>query len=188
MSVLSDTSIRTAIEAEHLIVEPYAADAVQPSSYDLTLGDALLVWPDYVPRDPRFDQSALWKPVDLIEHGPGKVWSLLPGRRYLATTAEKIQLPRFLAGQIAARSSWGRDGLDVIQGPAGFIDPGYRGRPTLELSVTGSTLVIWPGAPCLQIVFYCLDAACERPYGSKALGSRYQSDTQPTPARTVRHA
>lgn len=184
--ILSDSSIRMAIDAEHLFVTPFNDAAVQPASLDLTLGDRLLAWPMDRLRDPRYGSAdQTWQEVPFRDVPDGPIWILQPHRRYLATTAEEIQLPRFLAAQIAARSSWGRDGLDVIQGPAGFIDPGYRGRPTLELSVTGSELVIWPGAPCLQIVFYRLDAECERPYGSKALGSRYQGDLDPTPARRV---
>lgn len=178
MTVLSDRGIEAALE-EGLWIEPWHNAAVQPASFDLTLGRSLLVWPMGTLRDPRYGrQEDAWQSVGFRDVPDGPIWILEPGRRYLATTAEHVRLPDTLAGQISARSSWGRDGLDVIQGPAGWIDPGYRGRPTLELSVTGSSLVIWPGAPCLQLVLYRLDRPCARPYAG-----RYQGDLEPTPAR-----
>lgn len=194
MTVLSDQTIRWYLEATWLRIQPLVEGAVQPASLDLRLGDTLLVWPRWVRRDPRIDQAHLWRPVSLqlawtpdadAAHDPCEEpsWVLEPGHRYLATTLEEIHLPRNVAGQLAARSSWGRDGLDVIQGPAGFLDPGWRGKPTLELSVVGSELVIWPGASCLQLVLYLLDADAEHPYGSKALASKYQDDMAPTPSR-----
>lgn len=186
MTLVSDGTLRILLVNGRLRVEPHTDAMVQPASLDLTLGDALLVWPMDTLRDPRYGRQAdAWRPVPFCDVPDGPIWILEPHRRYLATTAQEIALPDNLAGQISARSSWGRDGLDVIQGPAGFCDPGYAGRPTLELSVTGSRLVIWPGAPCLQLVLSWLDRAAERPYGSDGLGSKYQSDMEPTPAREV---
>ena len=171
MSVLSDTDLAR--------IWPRVTPG--PASIDLHIGDTLLWWPDYVRRDPRFDQSMLWKPVDLNESAmgePGAFWVLRPGIRYLATTRETIAMPRDLAGQIAARSSWGRDGLSVICGPAGWIDPGYSGRPTLELSVIGSELVLWPGARSAQLIVHRLETSATHPYAG-----RYQGDSEPTPSR-----
>lgn len=195
--ILSDGLIRERLADKSLGITtatggPIDDRAIQPSSVDLTLGDTLLVWPRYVTRDPRLDQAAFWQPATVDEcwtkgsDGNGastKAWVLKPGLRYLAVTAEEIRLPADLCGQLTARSSWGRDGLAVIQGPAGFLDAGYRGRPTLEVSVIGSSLVIWPGAACLQVVLYQQAAASCRPYGHKDRTSKYQGDWNATPAR-----
>lgn len=166
MSVLSDSALAALFPGYH--------GAIGPASVDLHLGDTLLWWPDWLRRNPRIDQHAIWKPVTLTS----EVWVLRPGVRYLAATRERIAIPVNLAGQIAARSSWGRDGLSVIQGPAGWIDPGFIGHPTLELSVIGSDLEVWPGAAICQLVLHTLSSACERPYSGK-----YQSDAAPTPSR-----
>lgn len=164
MTILSDRSLHAMYpESEH----------IQPASIDCHLGDTLTVWPDYVCRDPRYDQSALWKPVPLTDG----IWVIEPGRRYLCTTAETVTVRDDLAGEITGRSSWGRDGLEIHR-TAGWLDPGFHGRPTLELSVVGSALVIWPGARACQIVFHQLDYPCVRPYAGK-----YQFDCMPTPSR-----
>ncbi len=161
---------------------------IGPASIDLHIGDTLRVWPREVRRDPRVDQSALWRTMllrlawtpDAGEHDPLEqpAWVLEPGLRYLAVTRERIRIPDDCAAQLSARSSWGRDGLAVICGPAGWCDPGYMGNPTLELSVIGSELVLWPGASIAQLVVHRLETPCERPYNGK-----YQHDFDPTPSR-----
>lgn len=156
-----------------LLYPEYRGD-VGPASIDLHIGDTLTCWPAWVTRDPRIDQSGLWRTAPL----DGGVWVLRPGMRYLATTLETLRIPDDAAGQLAARSSWGRDGLAVIQGPAGWCDPGYHGRPTMELSVTGSDLILWPGASICQLILFRLTSECLSPYRGK-----YQSDSAPTPSR-----
>lgn len=170
MSVFSDRDLQE--------LYPEYKGPTSPASIDLAIGDTLLAWPDYVRRDPRFDQSKLWKRVDLQGDPHGQFWVLKPGIRYLTTTRDGISIPSDAAGQIAARSSWGRDGLAVIQGPAGWLDPLYRGRPTLELSVIGSELVLWPGAEICQLILFTLTSPCLRGYAGK-----YQDDIDPTPSR-----
>jgi dCTP deaminase len=189
MPILSDIDLaRTWPDSPH----------IGPASIDLHLGDELQVWPRWIRRDPRIDQSRHWRPVSLhyawttgSDDGDDdplgdRAWVLEPGHRYLATTRERLRLPDDCAGQLSARSSWGRDGLAVIQGPAGFIDPGYHGTPTLELSVVGSELVIWPGARCLQLVVYRTETPAVRPYGHPSRQSKYQGDQTATPSRTHR--
>jgi dCTP deaminase len=156
---------------------PSYEGAIGPASIDLHLGSSLLVWPDYVRRNPRIDQRSVWHEAEMVGEG----WVLKRGIRYLAATRERLVIPVNLAGQIAARSSWGRDGLSVICGPAGWIDPGYQGHPTLELSVIGSDLEIWPGAAICQLVLHTLTSAAEHPYAG-----RYQGDAAPTPSRSYR--
>lgn len=179
MTVLSDRSLKALYPAYH--------GNTQPASIDLHIGADLLVWPTTERRDPRTDQSDLWRPV-LTRDLDGPVWVLRPHLRYLATTREHIRIPDDCAGQIGARSSWGRDGLAVIQGPAGWLDPGYIGRPTLELSVVGSELVLWPGAAICQLIVFRLDRPSERPYGSVGRASKYQGDFAPTPSKSYREA
>lgn len=172
MSVLSDHDLRA--------VWPDSPH-IGPASIDLHIGNVLWFWPRDVRRDPRVDQSDRWQRVGL-EH-PGDIavdhyWLLKPETRYLAATRERIRIPNDCAGQISARSSWGRDGLAVICGPAGWCDPGYVGNPTLELSVIGSELVLWPGASICQLILHRLETACEVGYRGK-----YQDDREPTASR-----
>lgn len=149
-----------------------------PASIDLTLGDSLLYWPTWVRRNPRIDQSGIWKPSYLLDIDGDPYWVLQPGIRYLAAISEEVTVPLRFAAQIEARSSWGRDGLSVTCGPAGWIDPGYRGKPTLEIHVVGSELIIWPGADVAQMIVHTLTSACRQGYRGK-----YQGDTAPTPSR-----
>lgn len=174
MTLLSDRDLIALFPAYH--------GAIGPASIDLHLGSTLLYWPDWIKRTPRIDQRKAWKPVGLV----GESWTLKPGIRYLAATAEKLTIPVNMAGQISARSSWGRDGLAVICGPAGFLDPGFRGNPTLELSVIGSDLEVWPGAAICQLIMHMLSSACERPYSDPSRRSKYQGDSAPTPSRSYR--
>ncbi len=175
MPVLSDPCLSE-------LYPEYRGD-VGPASIDLHLGSVLWFWPDNVLRDPRQDQSSMWERATLLGGSEDAHWILTPGVRFLAATRERIRIPDDCAGQIGARSSWARDGLSVIQGPAGYLDPGYCGSPTLELSVIGSDLVIWPGAGIAQLILHRLTSPAERPYGHPSRLSKYQGDDEPTPSR-----
>lgn len=165
---------------------------IQAASIDLHLGDMLKAWPTWALRDPRMDQSDIWyrlplRPAwDYVSEGEDNApaWVLHPGVRYLATTRERVKMPDDCAGQLSARSSWARDGLNVLAGPAGWIDPGFLGPIVLELSVVGSDLVIWPGASVCQLVVHRLETPAERPYGHPGRQSKYQDLTGVTPSRT----
>lgn len=170
MAVLSDLSLSE--------LYPEYRGAIGPASIDLAIGDSLKRWPLHERRDPRIDQASVWETVNIREDRAGMFWVLRPGFRYLATTKDRIRIPDDAAGQIGARSSWGRDGLAVICGPAGWLDPGYVGRPTLELSVVGSELVLWPGAVICQLILFELTTTCLNPYAGK-----YQDDHEPTASR-----
>lgn len=170
MSVLSDVDLRR--------IWPESNPG--PASIDLHIGHTLWFWPDTVLRDPRTDQSGIWERAPLLGvNDEAPYWILEPGVRFLAATRERIRIPDDCAGQLSARSSWGRDGLAVICGPAGWCDPGYVGTPTLELSVIGSQLVLWPGARILQLIVHRLETPCERPYSGK-----YQDDRDATASRS----
>jgi deoxycytidine triphosphate deaminase len=191
MAVLNDVALSD--------LYPHYRGAIGPASIDLAIGDRLLAWPKHIRRDPVYKQDLAWKPEPFwrrslwdrlrdswygLPEPHGAVWRLKPGVRYLATTRDPIRIPEDAAGQIGARSSWGRDGLAVIQGPAGFLDPNYEGRPTLELSVSGSELVLWPGAAIAQLIVHQLTSFAARPYGHPSRRSKYQGDLDPTASRT----
>lgn len=171
MSVLSDADL----------IRMYPDSNPEPASIDLHIGATLQFWPYWVFRDPRKDQSDLWKPVDL-EDIDGPVWVLKPGFRYLAMTEERLRILPDLAGELTGRSSWGRDGLEIHR-TAGWLDPGYEGNPTLELSVVGSPLALWPGARICQLILHQLSSPCLHPYQGK-----YQFDEAPTPSRLFQEA
>lgn len=174
MAVLSDRELRAMFPDS-----PY----ISAASIDLHVGDALLVWPRWEVRDPRRDQSDLWQAVEtapLRRDAPDDLgWRLQPNTRYLAATHERVRILPHLAGQIAARSSWGRDGLAVICGPAGWLDPGFEGNVTLELSVVGSTLLLRPGDRIAQLVLCELTSSCLAPYAGK-----YQHQIGAVPSRS----
>lgn len=165
MSVMSDRTLRAMYPTnEH----------IQSASIDVHLGDTLLVWPHWERRDPRIDQSHLWQAVDIYNG----VWVMHPGRRYLAATEETVKVPPDMAVEVTGRSSWGRDGLEVHR-QAGWLDPGFLGTVTLELSVVGSELVLWPGARVAQLVFHTLDHEVLQGYVGK-----YAGQQAPTPSRS----
>jgi dCTP deaminase len=149
-------------------------DVCGPASYDLHLGETLLGWPSGVVRDPRIDQSEVWELKQLRADG---TWVLEPGMFYLGATRERVGIPNDLVGQLEGRSSWGRLGLEIHR-CAGYIDPGFQGHPTLELSVVGAPLVIWPGARICQLVLTLLTSPAVRPYRGK-----YHGDDGPVASR-----
>lgn len=170
MSVLSDVELRRLYPESR---------SIGPASIDLHIGSVLWFWPDTVARDPRTDQSDIWRRVPLFgTEVDDQTWILTPGLRYLSATQERIRILPDLAGQISARSSWGRDGLAVICGPAGWLDPGFVGNVVLELSVIGSELVIWPGASIAQLILHRLTEPCRAPYSG-----RYQEQDGVVPSR-----
>lgn len=175
MNVLSDAALAR-------LYPSYAGD-IQPASLDLHVSNTLYAWPQDVLRDPRRKQDGLWCSEPLRYDDDGPHWVLMPGVRYLAATIERIKIPLDHAGQIGARSSWARDGLSVIQGPAGWCDPDYLGNPTLELGVLGSPLVLWPGACVAQLILFELTEPCVRPYGHRSRQSKYQGDVVAQPSR-----
>ena len=156
---LCDHEIERAIDRHELDIRPFAPGHLQPASYDLTLGRAILIGgaPD-------------WHPRDLIDDGPCEMH---PGSFLLAATAEIVFCGPRIVGMINGKSSIGRTGLQVEC--AGFIDPGFCGTLTLELANLGpGSMLLRPGMPIAQVSFERLSRAARRPYGSPALGSHYQ--------------
>lgn len=181
--VLSDRSIVEQLQAGRIRIEPYDLKDVQPSSVDLHLWDRFQVFRNsrYPYIDPTREQSGL---MDLVEATAEEPFVLHPGEFVLGATHERVTLPNDIVARLEGKSSLGRLGL-LIHSTAGYIDPGWDGTLTLELSnVANLPIVLTPGMPIGQISFMRMSTPVDRPYGSPGLGSRYQGQIDPTPSRS----
>ncbi len=181
--LLSDRDIRTEVEAGRLAVEPWDAELVQPSSVDVRLDRFFRVFNNsrYTHIDPAEQQDDL---TTLVEPQGDDPFVLHPGEFVLGSTLEIVTLPDDLAGRLEGKSSLGRLGL-LTHSTAGFIDPGFTGHITLELSnVANLPITLWPGMKIGQLCLFRLSSAAEHPYGSSVYGSRYQGQRGPTPSRS----
>ena len=163
--VLSDRDIRRQIAQGRIVIDPYDDDAVQPASVDLRLGTPLLVeeTAKLALIDPRQQSDMQWRKVELDESVP---YPLQPGEFALGITAENIEIPDDIVGRLDGKSSLGRLGL-VVHSTAGFVDPGWRGKLTLELSNLSSIPInLYLGMKSSQLSFVWLSSPAERPYGS----------------------
>jgi dCTP deaminase len=182
--IFSDRSIREAIESGSIQIDPFEPSHVQPSSVDLRVGDGFRVFVNhkYSEIDPRSPQEDL---TQLIEVGE-EAFMLHPGEFVLGSTLERVKLGGDVVARLEGKSSLGRLGL-LIHSTAGFIDPGFEGHITLELSnVATLPIAIYPGMRIGQISFYQMTTPAEFPYGSPQLGSKYQGQTGPTASRSHR--
>jgi dCTP deaminase len=180
--VLSDRSIKAEIEAGRIVIDPYAEAMVQPSSVDVRVDRCFRVFHNarYPFIDVRQPMEDLTELVNVEEEEP---FILHPGEFVLAQTLERVQLPDDIVSRLEGKSSLGRLGL-LIHSTAGFVDPGFVGNLTLELSnVANLPVTIYYGMPIGQISFMRLDSPVERPYGSGEAGSKYQDQAEPTPSR-----
>ena len=180
--VLSDRSIKVELAAGRIVVEPIDPADIQPSSIDLHLGDDFQVFRNsrYPYIDPAREQDGLTEPVFASLEEP---FVLHPGEFTLGTTVERIVLPDDIVGRLEGKSSLGRLGL-LIHSTAGYVDPGWDGRLTLELSnVANLPIVLTPGMKIGQISFSMMTTTVDRPYGHPELGSRYHGQVSATPSR-----
>lgn len=180
--LLSDRDIRAAIDSGNLGIEPYDESLVQPSSVDVRMDRFFRVFNNskYTHIDPKLQQDEL---TSLVEVEEGESFVLHPGEFVLASTLEKFTLPPDLAGRLEGKSSLGRLGL-LTHSTAGFIDPGFNGYITLELSnVANLPIMLWPGMKVGQLAIFNMTSPAEVPYGSGKLGSKYQGQRGPTPSR-----
>ncbi len=181
--IFSDKSIREAIDGGSIVIDPFEPSYVQPSSVDLRVGNGFRVFVNhrYSEIDPRSPQSDL---TSLIEVEDGAPFMLHPGEFVLGSTYERVKLPEDVVARLEGKSSLGRLGL-LIHSTAGFIDPGFEGHITLELSnVATLPIAIYPEMRIGQISFYAMTTAADFPYGSPELGSKYQGQTGPTASRS----
>ena len=180
--ILSDRDIRAEIESGRIVVDPFVPDAVQPSSIDLHLGNRFRVFRNNRTAviDPRQDQPEL---TELVEIGGDEPFILHPGEFVLGATLERVALPDDLVARLEGKSSLGRLGL-LIHSTAGYVDPGWEGTLTLELSnVANLPIKLYDGMKIGQISFQRLSSAVEVGYGDARIGSKYRGQTDPTASR-----
>lgn len=180
--VLSDRSIRRQIAEGRIVVKPVDDADIQPASIDLHLDSRFLVFSNS--RQPYIDvREPLDNLTEEVTIADGEPFMLHPGEFVLGSTLEHIELPDDLVARLEGKSSLGRLGL-LIHSTAGFVDPGWRGRLTLELSnVARLPIALYCGMKIGQISFLQLTTPAERLYGSPELRSRYQGQSGPTASR-----
>jgi dCTP deaminase len=181
--LLSDGDIRAELESGRCAVEPFSEAMIQPSSIDVRLDRWFRVFENhkYSVIDPRMEQPDLTR---LLEPEGDEGFILHPGEFVLGSTYEIVTLPDDIAGRLEGKSSLGRLGL-LTHSTAGFIDPGFSGHVTLELSnVANLPIVLYPGMKIGQLCLFRLSSPAEHPYGSEKYGSRYQGQRGPTPSKS----
>jgi dCTP deaminase len=180
--ILSDRSIREELEAGRVVIDPLHEDAIQPSSVDLRVDGSFRVFANHRHRyiDVRAEQPDL---TELVKVDEDEAFMLHPGEFVLGSTYERIVLPDDLVARLEGKSSLGRLGL-LVHATAGFVDAGWDGWLTLELSnVATLPIAIYPRMRIGQLAFFRLSTPAERPYGSAALRSKYQGQRGPTASR-----
>ncbi len=184
--LLSDRDIRAEIDAGRVVLDPWDPAMIQPSSVDVRMDKYFRLFDNhkYPVIDPARDQPDLTR---LVEVDPAEGFVLHPGEFVLGSTLETITLPDDLAARVEGKSSLGRLGL-LTHATAGFVDPGFSGHVTLELSnVATLPIMLWPGMKIGQLCFIRLSSPTENPYGSKAHGSHYQGQRGPTASRSFQN-
>src|SRR3954454_24858235 len=180
--VLSDRSIRAEIEAGRVVIDPYDPGLVQPSSIDVRVDRRFRVFQNS--RYPYIDvRQAMEDLTELVEVDGEEPFILHPGEFVLGQTLERVTLPNDLVARLEGKSSLGRLGL-LIHSTAGFVDSGFSGTLTLELSnVANLPITIYHGMPIGQISFIRMDQPVEHPYGAREKDSKYQGQAEPTASR-----
>ncbi|GMA24308.1 dCTP deaminase [Luteimicrobium album] len=181
--LLSDRDIRAELDAGRVVLDPYEPSMLQPSSIDVRLDKFFRLFDNhrYPFIDPSQEQPELTR---LVEAKGDEPLVLHPGEFVLGSTFEAVTLPDDVAARLEGKSSLGRLGL-LTHSTAGFIDPGFSGHVTLELSnVATLPITLWPGMKIGQMCFFRLSSPAEHPYGSEKYGSRYQGQRGPTASRS----
>jgi dCTP deaminase len=181
--LLSDGDIRRQIEDGRIGLDPLDLDLLQPSSIDVRLDRFFRLFDNhkYPYIDPREQQDELTR---FVEVASDEAFILHPGEFVLGSTYEYVKLPNDIAARLEGKSSLGRLGL-LTHSTAGFVDPGFEGHVTLELSnVATLPIKLWPGMKIGQLCFFQLSSESENPYGSDKYGSRYQGQRGPTASRS----
>ena len=180
--ILSDRTIREQIAAGRIAIDPYEPEHVQPASVDLRLDRYFRVFLNHTLAVIDVKQN-LEELTRLVEIDDDRSFILHPGEFVLGSTLERVALPDDAVARVEGKSSLGRLGL-LIHSTAGFVDPGFDGHITLELSnVASLPITLYPGMKIGQISFMTMTTPAEVPYGSGKLGSKYQGQRGPTPSR-----
>ncbi|MCW3001265.1 MAG: dCTP deaminase [Conexibacter sp.] len=181
-SVLSDRTIRRFVDEGHIVITPWDPLMVQPASVDLKLGTSFRVFHNHRIQviDLADPPQGLTEPVEVDENEP---FVIHPNEFVLGRTEEHVEMPADVVARIEGKSSLGRLGL-IVHATAGFVDPGFKGTLTLEITNFNSVpIVLRPGLPIAQLSFMTLDQAAERPYGHPDLGSHYHGQVDATESR-----
>ena len=184
--LLSDRDIKAEIKDGRVKLDPFEPELIQPASIDVRIDRYFRVFENhrYPHIDPAVEQPDLTR---LIETPDDEPFVLHPGEFVLGSTLEVISVPDDLAARLEGKSSLGRLGL-LTHSTAGFVDPGFSGHITLELSnVANLPITLWPGMKIGQLCLLRLTSPAEHPYGSPIYGSRYQDQRGPTPSRSYRN-
>ena len=177
--ILSDRTIREQIDAGRIVIDPFDPACVQPSSVDLHVDAEFRVFRNN--RYPFIDVKQAQDLTELVEVKPDEAFILHPGEYVLGSTLERVAIPDDLVARLEGKSSLGRLGL-LIHSTAGYVDPGWDGYLTLELSnVANLPITIYPGMKIGQISFFQLTTPADTPYGGA--GSKYQGQRGPTASR-----
>jgi dCTP deaminase len=180
--ILSDRDVKAQIDAGRIVIEPYDATCIQPSSVDVKISNLFRVFRNHTAGviDVKKDMTDL---TELVEIPLDGVFMLHPGEFVLGSTLERVGVPDDLVARVEGKSSLGRLGL-LIHSTAGFIDAGFDGHVTLELAnVANLPITLYPGMKIGQVSFMKMTSPAENPYGSGAKGSKYQGQRGPTPSR-----
>ena len=183
--VLSDRSIKELIKSGRVKIEPFNEADVQPASVDVHLDNKILVFRNHNRPfiDVREDMAGL---TEMVEFSATQAFVLHPGEFVLGSTLERISIPDDIVARLEGKSSLGRIGL-LIHSTAGYVDPGWRGHLTLELSnVARLPITLYHKMKIGQISFTMLSTPADHPYGSASLGSKYQDQDAPTASRAHR--
>jgi dCTP deaminase len=184
--LMSDRDIRAEIEAGRIGLDPLEMGLLQPSSFDVRLDRFFRLFDNhkYAFIDPAEQQDELTR---LVQVAPDEPFILHPGEFVLGSTYEFVSLPDNIAARLEGKSSLGRLGL-LTHSTAGFVDPGFKGHVTLELSnVATLPIKLWPGMKIGQLCFFQLSSPSETPYGSAKYSNRYQGQRGPTASRSYQN-
>jgi len=180
--ILSDRSIKEALAEKRIVIDPIDEVDIQPSSVDLHIDRYFRVFRNHTMGHIDVKQN-LEELTELIEVGEEEPFMLHPGEFVLGSTSERVALPADLVARLEGKSSLGRLGL-LIHSTAGFVDAGWDGQLTLELSnVANLPITLYPGMKIGQISFIRMSTEADRPYGSTEIGSKYQGQVGPRPSR-----
>ena len=185
MAILSDKTLREYLKEGKLTIDPLLDEKqIQPSSIDMRLGDEFKVFKvirkPYI--DPK-DEEEIASYMESITVPKGESFIIHPNEFALATTLEYVKVPDDLVARVEGRSSMGRLGV-TMHVTAGFIDPGFEGKITLEISNIGAMPVaLYPGQRVCQIVFETMTTPSELPYGHPERNSKYMGQTKPESCR-----
>ncbi|MDP5109401.1 MAG: dCTP deaminase [Ilumatobacteraceae bacterium] len=180
--ILSDRTIREQLAAGRIVIDPLDESCLQPSSIDVKVSNLFRVFRNHTASviDVKNDMTSL---TELVEIADGDAFMLHPGEFALGSTLERVGVPDDMVARVEGKSSLGRLGL-LIHSTAGFIDAGFDGHITLELSnVANLPITLYPGMKIGQVSFMMMTTPADKPYGKGASGSKYQGQRGPTPSR-----